>query len=391
MTERIYIRDQQGRLEPLEGEPFAKEDDLQALIVEHLELLDGRQMRPEDPLRWILIAREQGIAETADGAARWAVDHLLADQDAVPTLVEVKRGSNPEIRRTVVGQMLEYAAHAAHAARGWTPDTLRHAFEESAIARGLDPGEELVTLLAPDGGEEPDADGFWERLATNLAAARLRLLFVADDIPDPLARVVEFLNAQMPRVEVLAVEIKQFKDESRQTLVPRVIGRTRRVGGPGPRQPKPDRESFLNAFTVSAHRSVAARLLDVADESGAIVEWYTNGAGVRVPCSRFRKPVGVAWLFPPSEWGKVVLRGLTAVSVGISVTLPKDLASLPDEDRLVYASLQRWMDEIAGYEFAKDASTPYYHARTIAYDDAVLHIDRLASAVAKVVSEIRSL
>ena len=148
MTERIYTWDQQGRLEPLEGEPFAKEVELQALIAEHLELLDGRQMRPEDPLRWILIAREQGIAESSDAAARWAVDHLLADQDAVPTLVEVKRGSSPEIRRTIVGQMLEYAAHAA---RTWTADTLRRAFEESTDARGLDPGEELGNLLKPDG------------------------------------------------------------------------------------------------------------------------------------------------------------------------------------------------------------------------------------------------
>ena len=31
----------------------------------------------------------------------------------------------------------------------------------------------------------------------------------SDEIPDPLERVVEFLNAQMPNIEVLAVEIKQ--------------------------------------------------------------------------------------------------------------------------------------------------------------------------------------
>ena len=183
-----------GRLEPLEEERFAKEDELQALIAEHPEVLDGEQMRPGDPLRWILITREQGIAESpSDAAARWAVDHLIVDQDAVPTLVEVKRGSSAEIRRTIVGQMLEYAAHAArtcvsiaespsdaaarwavdhlivdqdavptlvevkrgssaeirrtivgqmleyaaHAARTWTADTLRRAFEESTTTRGL--------------------------------------------------------------------------------------------------------------------------------------------------------------------------------------------------------------------------------------------------------------
>ena len=389
MAERIYTRDQQGRLEPLEGERFGKEDELQALIAEHPELLDGTQMRPDDPRRWILISREQGIAESSDAAARWAVDHLLVDQDAVPTLVEVKRGSSPEIRRTIVGQMLEYAAHGA---RTWTADNLRHAFEESTDARGLDPGQELQKLLQPNGEEEADADGFWERVATNLAAARLRLLFVADDIPDPLERVVEFLNAQMAGIEVLAVEIKQFKGDSRQTLVPRVIGRTaaspRSHAGQGARRPKLDRESFLNAFDNPEHRSVAVRLFGVADESGAIVERYANGLGVRIPCSHWKKPVGVAWLFAPSECGHAVLRGLTAISLGISMDLPATEESLPDDKRLAYAALRQWMQEIASYDFSKDVSTPYYHARTISYDDDARHIDQLSSSLARVVSEI---
>ena len=38
----------------------------------------------------------------------------------------------------------------------------------------------------------------WQRVETNLRAARIRLLFVADGIPDELTRVVEFLNEQMP-------------------------------------------------------------------------------------------------------------------------------------------------------------------------------------------------
>ena len=388
MTERIYTRDPQGRLEPLEGERFEKEDELQALIAEHLELLDGRQMRPEDPLRWILIAREQGIAESADAAARWAVDHLLADQDAVPTLVEVKRGRNPEIRRTIVGQMLEYAAHAAQT---WTADTLRRAFEESTD----DPDEELGKLLQPDGDEEPDADAFWERVATHLTVARLRLLFVADDIPDELARVVEFLNAQMAGIEVLAVEIKQFKGDSKQTLVPRVLGRTaappRSRAGQGTRRRKLDRESFLAAFDSSEPRNVAVQLLDVAGKSGAVLDWGSNGVCIRTPYSGWKKPVGVAWLFPPSVQGAVNWRGLTDVSFGTTVRLPRDNAAPPLEaERAVYTSLRRWVEEIAGYDFASDASVRYYTARTISYSAAARHIDRLSSSLARVVSEIRS-
>lgn len=223
MAERIYLRGGGDEIEPLYEEAFAAEGELQALIAEHPELLDGEQMRPGDPRRWVLVAREQGIAETHGGGARWAVDCLIVDQDATPTLVEVKRGSNPELRRTVVGQMLEYAAHAAQTL---TADELRSRFEESAQASGRDPAEMLGELLAD---EEPDADRFWEAAAGNLAAKRMRLLFVADEIPDPLRRVVEFLNAQMPHIEVLAVEIKQFRGRRR--------GRWFRAytGGPPPR------------------------------------------------------------------------------------------------------------------------------------------------------------
>ena len=92
------------------------------LLAKYPELLDGEQVRPDNPRRWILISREMGIAERSEESPRWSLDHLIVDQDAVPTLVEVKRSANTEIRRTIVGQLLEYAAHASET---WTADTMR--------------------------------------------------------------------------------------------------------------------------------------------------------------------------------------------------------------------------------------------------------------------------
>jgi hypothetical protein len=56
------------------------------------------------------IDRAGGVA--ASGGGRWSVDHLFLDQEAIPTLVEVKCSSDSRIRREVVGQMLDYAANA---------------------------------------------------------------------------------------------------------------------------------------------------------------------------------------------------------------------------------------------------------------------------------------
>ena len=49
------------------------------------------------------------------------------------------------------------------------------------------------------------------------------------------------------------------------------------------------------------------------------------------------------------------------------------------------------MEEIAGYDFTKEASGSVFPAWTISYDDAARHIDQLESGLARVVSEIRSL
>ena len=143
MPERIYTSSGDGALEALEETPFPTEDELQALIAEHPEQLDGEQIRPGDARRWILVTREKGIAPSAGEAARWSVDHLIIDQDAVPTLAEVKRGSNPEIRRTIVGQLLEYAAHASEI---WTAEELREACVRQAKTRSCDADAQFATL-----------------------------------------------------------------------------------------------------------------------------------------------------------------------------------------------------------------------------------------------------
>jgi hypothetical protein len=64
------------------------------------------------------------------------------------------------------------------------------------------------------GDSEDGIAAFWSRVKTNLQAGRIRMVFVADEIPIELARVVEFLNTEMDPAEVLAVEVSS----SRTTL-----------------------------------------------------------------------------------------------------------------------------------------------------------------------------
>jgi|SRR5579872_2595824 len=66
--------------------------------------------------------------------ALWSLDHLFIDQDGIPTLVEVKRGTDTRIRREVVGQMLDYAANAVVY---WPVESIRSHFDRTCEAHHL--------------------------------------------------------------------------------------------------------------------------------------------------------------------------------------------------------------------------------------------------------------
>lgn len=225
MNGGIYLIQDNNQLVEMAEQAYPAENLLQELLAKYPSLLAGDQIDSTAPRRWLLISRETALPFEEDGAGRWSVDHLFLDQDAIPTLVEVKRSSDTRIRREVVGQMLDYAANAVVF---WSVETIRSQFEATCKAQGYDSEQVIIEFL----DAEANPEEFWQKAKTNLQAGKIRLIFVADEIPTELQRVVEFLNAQMDPAEVLAVEIKQYVGQGLKALVPRVIGQTKSPSGP---------------------------------------------------------------------------------------------------------------------------------------------------------------
>jgi hypothetical protein len=314
MSDTIFLR-RGDALTALRRTEFDSEDALQAMLARYPDLLAGEQMNPDDPRRWLLIAREMGVPGAEGGPDRWSLDHLFVDQDAIPTLVEVKRASDTRIRREVAGQMLDYASNAV---TYWPIAVLRASFEQTARTRGTDPVRAVAELIRAEAntidraggvgggdgaGGDPvreAVDGFWSRLETNLQAGRIRMVFVADRIPEELRRIVEFLNRQMHLAEVLAVEIPQFVGEDLQTLVPRVYGMTaeartrkRTSASAAPAEAWVEADFFpeLEANAQPEAAKAARALLEWAKANGRQVDWTAFGF---VPVL----PVGQKGLYP---------------------------------------------------------------------------------------------
>jgi hypothetical protein len=272
-----YLLGDDRKLVTMEEEPYDSETLLQELLANYPSLLTGDQMNPSAPRTWLLVKREAGIPGEDGGGDRWSVDHLFLDQDAVPTLVEVKRSSDTRLRREVIGQMLDYAANAVVY---WPADRVRALFETECDASGLDPTARVQELCSDD----RDPESFWSDAERNLQAGRIRLVFVADVIPPELARIVEFLNQQMYPAEVLAVEVRQFVGEGRRTLVPRVLGQTaqaqQKKAAPTADSRQWDEPSFFSEMARGHEESLvrtARRLLDWG-KSNELGIWWGKGA-----------------------------------------------------------------------------------------------------------------
>jgi hypothetical protein len=299
----IFLLDaQNNEITPLLDTEYAQEEHLQELLARCPALLAGGGGAKS--ARYLLISREMPVPDSAYSGGRWSLDHLFIDQDAIPTFVECKRGANNQSRREVVAQMLDYAANGS---AYWQPGHFRSAFEQTCSAQHESAEDLLAKHLTADVADDarPQAsDEFWAAADRNLRDRRIRLIFVADKIPEELKRLVEFLNEEMNNVEVLAMEIRHYRVDgySRSVLVPEVVGATSRAQAvkDRPRRNVKDPDSFLEEAGQSnaAARPFYEDLWDDIQAMGGRHDFTPSGFTLRIPASDPNRLVTVAFGFP---------------------------------------------------------------------------------------------
>ena len=95
-------------------------------------------------------------------------------------------------------------------------------YEDTCSEKNIDPVSHLARFL----DKEREIEDYWNIVENNLKNSNIRLLFIADEIPSELQRIIEYLNEQMVSTEVLVMEVKQYTGQNLKTLISRVVGRT---------------------------------------------------------------------------------------------------------------------------------------------------------------------
>lgn len=274
MTGKIHLIKDDDELVAMKETGYEREIDFQDLLEKYPDLIPGEQIDSANPRQWLFVEREMRLPFEEEGARQLSLDHFFLDQDGVPTLVEVKRSSDTRLRREVVGQMLDYAANAV-------AFISMEEIREKVNNRYAD-----ITLQDDFLTENIDEEKFWQNVKENIEEGRIRMLFVADEIPRELKTIIEFLNLQMNKSEVLGVEIKQYQaaDEKIKTLVSRVYGQTIEAQikkGKGSTGPIIDEEEFFKNLDQHG-KNFFHELFKFKDDKGLVINWGTKGFSLNV-------------------------------------------------------------------------------------------------------------
>lgn len=222
MADVYLINNDDGTTEGIPRIQCKNEDkELQSVLEKNLSLIPGDQICPDDGCRWLCIKREMPVPDPNTGGNRWSIDFFIVDQNARPTFVECKRFGDTRSRREIVGQVFEYAANAYDY---WTKEDLISHAEATAEANGKKLIDALKLIKQ---SEDCEVEGFFEQIVENLREGQLRIVFYLEKSPLELKSMVDFLNRQMERTEVLLVEAQTFEiNDKMRIVVPRLFGYT---------------------------------------------------------------------------------------------------------------------------------------------------------------------
>jgi len=189
---------------------------LQELLAEHPDVIPVTGFRA-DAGRLLCIGRE---VPTGSGT----IDNLYLSTGGYPVLVETKLWRNPQARREVVSQVLDYVKDLVNRDFAW----LAARWTEHARSRGLSAGSliEAMDELADDEVDEPD---LIDRVNRALAAGDVIALIVGDGIETRLRELVAHLmrdsahlRYSLALVELACYELGGAKPRS-LLVVPRII------------------------------------------------------------------------------------------------------------------------------------------------------------------------
>lgn len=192
----MIVIKRQTKNEILEPSQFKDEHELESIICNHPQLLTR-----DDDQELFFVKRQLNIDSGI-------VDVVMLTADGLPAIVEVKLAKNPETRRKIVGQLIDYVATITT----YTVDEFNDLLDGAL--------ENVLSEICID-----DAEFRRKRqlIGSYLRAGVVRYILVVDTVNQDLERIVKFL-ALRSNLDIRLVSVEKYISENGETIfVPKNI------------------------------------------------------------------------------------------------------------------------------------------------------------------------
>jgi len=190
----LLIRKTGGTWEPPATRGYVNEAELQEILHAQPSLIQG------------ISSDAIAVREFSTGVG--PADLVIVDASGSITVVECKLATNQDIRRTIMGQVLDYAARLSEMSSA--------TFLEQWARQG---GKALDAFFASA------AEGTRRDFVANLEAGVFTLVLAVDVINADLRRIVRYLNSHTSAgMRVLAIELRRAVHGDTEILIPTVYG-----------------------------------------------------------------------------------------------------------------------------------------------------------------------
>lgn len=273
----VLVRSGEARWVEAEQKAFLKERHLQDLLLRSPELVETK-----DRSRLLL-------TDEASLSGGTPADLLGVTSSGNILIIETKLASNAEIRRKVIGQILEYASKLWQVDYGNFDNFFRRRTQKSIA----DTFAETV--------DEFDEERFRATIEQNLREGRFQLLIAVDDMNPELERILEYIAVCGQGLRLEALAFRLFEQGETQILVPQRYGITPSIMPGNIAATRSTIEEIVEHSPDESTREKMRVIVQLWQHAGFIVVAATAGLSLRV--SLPSRVVSMFWATPNDSSG----------------------------------------------------------------------------------------
>ena len=182
---------------------YKDEVHMQEIIYNKLDVIPFEDIQPKSANLMKIPIKELGLPGSG------STDIVVVDQEGTIYIIETKLAKNPEAKRQVVGQILEYAAFLGEQDFNWLDSQVKS-------KQGKNFTEFFQDI------QDWDKEIFEDNVANNLQQGRFKLIIVVDQLNRELQHTTQFMRDKLD-IEIYPIELRYFKDKNEtEILFPKV-------------------------------------------------------------------------------------------------------------------------------------------------------------------------